>query len=66
LIDQPNFITKGQTAEILMWIVIISAFFHLAKWGNDLKVQKDEMGQHITNKSGKISYYILTVFLFVL
>lgn len=58
--------SEGQTAEILMWIVIIVTFFHSATWGNDLKAEKDEMGQQIKNKSGKISYYMLTVFLFAL
>ncbi|MFB4166864.1 hypothetical protein [Virgibacillus sp. JSM 102003] len=58
--------SDGQTADILIWIIIIVTFFHSATWGNDSKVQKDEMGRQIQNISGKISYYILTVFLFVL
>ncbi|WP_163528069.1 hypothetical protein [Halobacillus ihumii] len=58
--------SEGQTADILIWVVIILTFFNSATWGSDSKTQKDEMGQQIKNKSGKISYYILTVFVFVL
>jgi|SRR5699024_1274053 len=58
--------SEGQTTDMLIWVVIILTFFNSATWGNDSKAQKDEMGQQIKNKSGKISYYILTVFLFVL
>ncbi|QHS23783.1 hypothetical protein GWK91_12860 [Virgibacillus sp. MSP4-1] len=56
----------GQTADILIWMIVIVTFFHSATWGSDKKAEKDEMGQRIKNESGKISYYILTVFLFVL
>lgn len=58
--------SEGQSADILMWVIIILTFFHLVTWGNDSKAEKDEMGQQIKNKSGKISYYILTILLFVL
>lgn len=59
-IDDEN----GQMGDILMWLVIILIFFHGATWGNDSKAEKDEMGRLIKNKSGKISYYILTFILF--
>lgn len=55
----------GRFADILMWLVIILVFFQGATWGNDSKAEKDEMGQQIKNKSGKISYHILTVIIFV-
>lgn len=57
--------SEGRFTDIMMWFIIILAWFQFATWGNDSKAQKDEMGQEIRNKSGKISYYILTVFLFV-
>lgn len=53
-------------ADIIIWIVIIFAWFQFATWGNDSKAKNDEMGQQIRNESAKISYYILMYALFFL
>lgn len=39
-------------------------FFQGATLGIDKKAEKDEMGQHIKNNIGKISYHLVTIILF--
>ncbi|MFD2639557.1 hypothetical protein [Piscibacillus salipiscarius] len=54
---------EGQMADIIMWVLIVLVFFQFATWGSDRQTEKDEMGKQIKDKSGRISYYILTVLL---
>src|SRR5690625_6471293 len=58
--------SENPAPDILLWVVVILTFFYSATWGVDSKAEEDEMGQQIKNISGKISYYILITFLFVL
>src|SRR5699024_12831455 len=58
--------SENPAPDILLWVVVILTFFYSATWGVDSKAEEDEMGQQIKNISGKISYYILIAFLFVL
>jgi uncharacterized membrane protein len=56
--------------EIIAIGVSLSAFFSAITWGSiedgDGPTQKEELGQYITQKSAKISYFILVVVMFVL
>ena len=55
--------------EILAIATLTMVFFSTITWGTkeekDGILQEEELGQRITEKSAKISYYLLLVFIFI-
>ncbi|MFP7177030.1 hypothetical protein [Priestia filamentosa] len=58
--------TKLNVNHVIGMVLVVVAWFQFITWGSDKKVQKDEMGKKIVTNSAKVSYYILTISLFLL
>ncbi|KYG30793.1 hypothetical protein ACU3L3_14130 [Priestia endophytica] len=58
--------TKLNVNHVIGMVLVVVAWFQFITWGSDKKVQKDEMGKKIATNSAKVSYYILTISLFLL
>lgn len=63
--DYLNGLEIGIT-DVLVFLLLLSAWFQFFTWGSDPNVQKDEMGKSISNTSAKLSYFILTGSIFIL
>ena len=63
--DYMNGFSTG-TSGIIGGVVLFIAWIQFITWGTDKRAQKDELGKKITNISGKISYHILTISLFIM
>ena len=55
--------------EIVMISIVMMVYFSAFTWGTKDKkdgiLQEEELGQRITEKSAKISYYVLIIFILV-
>lgn len=54
------------TGDLVSILVALTSLAQFATWGFDSKAQRDEMGQLISAKSAKLSYYLLVIALFLL
>lgn len=55
-----------ELTDVVVFVLLLTSWFHFFTWGADTKVLKDELGRVVSNKSASISYHVLTTALFVL